>query len=219
MIAALYVATDGAYFGLPDVDPWDEKRDARRYDGPHAVVAHPPCARWCQLAHVVKARYGYEIGDDGGCFAAALASVRRCGGVLEHPAETIAWQHFGLPRPVRRWTRAICRGWVCEVEQGRYGHPARKRTWLYYVGDAAPPELDWCDSEPTATISFMTNHGGGGAASPIEEGGESYSTPFPDGAPVARRKVENMSRAQRIITPPQFRDLLLSMAKGRIHGR
>ena len=26
-IAALYVETGGAYYGLPDVDPWDEARD------------------------------------------------------------------------------------------------------------------------------------------------------------------------------------------------
>lgn len=45
-IAALFVATDGPYSGLPSVDPWDEQRDARRYCGPHPVVAHPPCQRW-----------------------------------------------------------------------------------------------------------------------------------------------------------------------------
>ena len=33
-IAALYVETDGCYFGLPGVDPWDEARDARLYAGP-----------------------------------------------------------------------------------------------------------------------------------------------------------------------------------------
>jgi hypothetical protein len=47
MIAALYVETNGAYWDLPGVDPWDETRDARQYDGPHPVVAHPPCQRWC----------------------------------------------------------------------------------------------------------------------------------------------------------------------------
>ena len=46
MIAALYVERDGIYYGLPDVDPWDEARDARLYPGPHPVVAHPPCARF-----------------------------------------------------------------------------------------------------------------------------------------------------------------------------
>ena len=28
MIAALYVETDGAYFGLDGVEPWDEAKDA-----------------------------------------------------------------------------------------------------------------------------------------------------------------------------------------------
>jgi hypothetical protein len=51
MIAALYVETDGAYFGLPGVDPWDEARDARKYAGPHPVVAHPPCQRWGRFWH------------------------------------------------------------------------------------------------------------------------------------------------------------------------
>lgn len=80
MIAALFVATGGAYFDLPDVDPWDEVRDARLYVGPHPVVAHPPCSRWCRLAGLVEARWGHRRGDDGGCFASALASVRRWGG-------------------------------------------------------------------------------------------------------------------------------------------
>lgn len=50
MIAALFVATGGCYFGLEGVDPWDEQRDARLYRGPWPVVAHPPCSRWCRLA-------------------------------------------------------------------------------------------------------------------------------------------------------------------------
>lgn len=70
-VAALYVQKDGAYFGLPDVDPWDEARDATRYDGPHPVVAHPPCARWCRLAGLVEARWGHKRGEDGGMFASS----------------------------------------------------------------------------------------------------------------------------------------------------
>ncbi len=41
MIAALFVETDGPYFELDGVDPWDEKRDARRYAGPWPVVWRP----------------------------------------------------------------------------------------------------------------------------------------------------------------------------------
>ena len=78
MIAALYVESGGAYFGLEGVDPWDRPRDAMRYDGPHPVVAHPPCSRWCRLAGLVEARWGHARGDDGGTFAHALACVQRC---------------------------------------------------------------------------------------------------------------------------------------------
>ena len=74
-IAALYVQKDGVYFGLPGVDPWDESRDARRYFGPHPVVAHPPCQRWSVLAHVNEVRWGARVGEDGGCFEHALAAV------------------------------------------------------------------------------------------------------------------------------------------------
>jgi hypothetical protein len=135
-VAALYVQTGGVYFGLPDVDPWDETRDARLYAGPHPVVAHPPCARWCRLAALVEARSGYVRGDDGGTFASALAAVRDFGGVLEHPAWSLAWAAHGLiVPPAFGWVRAFTdlHGWVCEVSQSVYGHPAEKRTWLYIM--------------------------------------------------------------------------------------
>lgn len=161
-VAALFVQTGGAYYGLDGVDPWDEARDARLYAGPWPVVAHPPCSRWCQLAYINQKRYGHAVGADGGCFASALASVRRFGGILEHPARTYAWPAFRLPKPVRGagWTRAIGDpGWVCEVSQRAYGHPARKLTWLYYVGDAPPPLLDARKPAPLAQVSFCANHG------------------------------------------------------------
>src|SRR3990167_11563853 len=102
MIAALFVQKDGCYFGLTDVDPWDIDRDARHYSGPHPVVAHPPCQLWGKMARVNYARWGGEHnkpGNDGGCFAAALDSVRRFDGVLEHPAKTKAWAAHGLAQP------------------------------------------------------------------------------------------------------------------------
>lgn len=133
MIAALYVETGGAYFGLPNVDPWDEERDARLYDGPWAVVAHPPCNRWVSYGAQDKR------GDDGGCFEAALRAVREFGGVLEHPARSQAWSAFDLPRPGRGgWTARLDEPDVLaiELDQHAYGFPTRKLTWLYCVGVA-----------------------------------------------------------------------------------
>jgi hypothetical protein len=187
-IAALYVYRDGAYADLPGIDLWDEQRDARKYDGPSPVVAHPPCTRWCQLAFIVQKRYGHKVGDDGGCFAHALDSVRRFGGVLEHPARSYAWPAFGLTKPPRRgWARCLDGGWVCEVSQAAYGHRARKLTWLYYVGEAPPPPLDWSRPEPTAQVSFCANHG---------------DSPLP-----------RISKRAASDTPRDFRDVLLRMAR------
>ena len=188
MIAALYVETNGIYFGLPEVDPWDVRRDARLYGGPHAVVAHPPCSTWCQLAKVNEARYGHAVGSDGGCFEAALDAVRTFGGVLEHPAYSHAWPRFGLLRPARgSWRQDLWSpgSWVTEVSQSAYGHEARKRTWLYYVGNSPPPALDWRDVEGTAWVGN-------------------------DGSATAKR---HLSKAEAKATPLAFRDVLLSLAR------
>jgi hypothetical protein len=191
-VAALYVQTDGCYFGLPGVDPWDESRDARLYDGPHPVVAHPPCGRWCQMAPVNLARYGQKIGDDGGCFEAALRAVRTWGGVLEHPAVSIAWRTFGLPNPPTSggWIKTMCGGWTCHVEQRNYGHEARKATWLYAYGVTPPPLIWGRGAKPTAWIS---------ADRPRAE--------------LAARGIRQMQKAEARKTPIPFRDLLLSIAR------
>ena len=143
-VAALFVDPHGVYAGLPGVDVWDEARDARLYAGPWPVVAHPPCARWSRLAGFTEARFGYKRGEDGGCFEAALHAVREFGGVLEHPAYSDAWKRYELLRPSVRegWTLDMHGGATCYVEQGRYGLPVKKATWLYAYG-VELPELRW----------------------------------------------------------------------------
>lgn len=187
MIAALFVDADGAYSNHPDVDAWDMRRNALNYHGFSPVIAHPPCSVWCQLAPLNQARYGRKIGEDGGCFRHALESVRRFGGVLEHPAKSIAWNAFGLLRPIAGgWQRALDGSWVCEVNQRAYGHPARKATWLYAcVG--RPPALRWDDPAPEATVSFLTNHGGG--------------------------SLRRLSKKEARATSPAFRDALIQIAQ------
>jgi hypothetical protein len=196
-VAALFVDPRGCYAGLPGVDPWGEELDARGYDGPHPVVAHPPCSTWCQMAAVNQARYGHAIGSDGGCFAAALASVRRWGGVLEHPAYSYAWPRFELNAPPRAggWVPASlwCGGWVCHVEQLSYGHPARKATWLYAHSVELARLLWGSGGEPRAWVGWMANHGAG-------EG---------------KARVGKKAAAA---TPPAFRDELLAMARSARRG-
>ena len=161
-VAALYVETNGAYYGLSDVDPWDALRDARNYTDVYPVVAHPPCQLWGRFAKINHARWGGEHnrpGNDGGCFASALANVRRCGGVLEHPADSYAWAAHGLTKPTEvGWQPDKSGGWVCEVWQSAYGHKARKRTWLYYFG-AKPQNLNWLRSAGTHQIGQRDQRG------------------------------------------------------------
>lgn len=224
MIAALFVERNGPYFGLEGVDPWDESRDARKYAGPWPVVAHPPCARWCRLAGLVEARWGHKRGDDGGCFAAALAAVRAWGGVLEHPAYSDAWVAHELADPLPfGWQQTLDGGWVCHVEQGRYGHLAKKATWLYAFGVRELPSLDWGsipDGESSALVSWCGNRVRSGEKRPrVGKANASRTPPQVPRSPYRNREVggmrtvESLSHRARDRTPVPFRDLLLSIAR------
>jgi hypothetical protein len=203
-ITALFVASGGVYFGLPDVDPWDEPRDARLYAGADPVVAHPPCERWGRYwSGGPSAKTRRKLGDDGGCFASALASVRRCGGVLEHPEASHAFAAHGLHRPLWRsgWLSAgDGHGHVCCVAQGHYGHRARKLTWLYAVG-VELPALDWSITEPRSRLDY-----GFHSAAERAEKRERVS-------PVVN--ATRLHTRENLSTPIPFRDLLLRMARSR----
>jgi hypothetical protein len=229
VIAALYVETDGCYFGVPGVDPWDEARDARKYAGPHPVVAHPPCQRWGRFWHgSTRKPHQFEKGDDGGCFAAALESIERFGGVIEHPADSHAWEAFGITKPPRRggwvpdieWTvrelkRKGLKGkaakvvlhtaalnattFTCCVYQGNYGHIAGKPTWLIAAGIQRDhlPELRWGKTEQRIHPVALAKHG--------------YEKARRIGM-MAMVGGKDKTRI-RNATPPEFRDVLLGIAR------
>jgi hypothetical protein len=204
MIAALFVETNGAYFNIPGIDPWDQTRDARKYEGPYPVIAHPPCQRWGKMwmgspSHVAKTGIRKVKGDDGGCFASALDSVRKYGGVLEHPYGSHAWAHFGLTKPQRSggWIKADeFGGWTCCVEQGRYGHWMRKPTLLYAV-KCNLPELAWGVSEPKYPAWAIDKYG----IKRVKRMGEiAFKGGGKDSSP-------------RIATPEEFKQVLINMAR------
>lgn len=190
-IAALYVQDGGCYFGIPGVDPWPERRDARSYAGPHPVIAHPPCQLWGALAAVNYARWGGEHnkpGNDGGTFAAALCAVKTWGGVLEHPAKTRAWGAYYLTRPVRHGWAEVPGGWVCEVWQSAYGHRANKATWLFYAGCRPPFALDWNRPAGSHQIGYH------------DQRGKAANKP-------------TLSKHEANATPTSFRDELIRLAR------
>ncbi len=125
--------------------------------------------------------------------------MRQWGGVLEHPADSKAWEAHGLFAPPRSggWHVAdFAGGWTCYVEQGFYGHPARKATWLYAHG-VDLPSLRWGKGEQRLDPKMVERHG--------------YE--------YARRKglvsmVGGKRKKQiRNATPTEFRDLLLAIAR------
>ncbi len=196
-IAALYVQPDGCYAGLPGVDLWDEARDARLYPGQHPVVAHPDCKRWGRFWHgSPRNPHQFDLGDDGGCFAAALAAVRTWGGILEHPEHSHAWLAYGLPWPPDAgWHRDVNGGWCCRIEQGFYGHIARKPTWLYAVGTQLPA-LRWGKGAQRLDPVVLERHG--------------YAHARRQGM-ISRIGGKDKIK-HREATPIPFRDLLLSIA-------
>ena len=204
MIAALFVQRGGSYSDLPGIDPWDEARDARLYAGPWPVVAHPPCQRWGKLwagqpLHIKRTGQRKVKGADGGCFAAALSAARTWGGVIKHPWQSHAWPYFNLNTPPRSggWIVAdFDGGWTCCVEQGRYGHYARKPT-LLLAYRVTLPELDWGIGPARLDPAVIERMGLKRAKRLGEVGGKGGGK---DSTP-------------RIGTPPAFRDLLISMAR------
>lgn len=203
-VAALFVEGNGPYSEVPGIDLWDIVRDARKYEGPYSVVAHPPCQRWGRYATGgpnPKAKR-LIVGDDGGCFESALRSVRQWGGVLEHPEATHAYARYGLARPPRNggWIKADEYGYACCVEQGHYGHKARKATWLYVV-DTDRPELKWGKAEGLLRID------------------EGFQSKEKATAKRAERKalglppIKRPTFKDRVHTPPEFRELLISLAR------
>lgn len=209
IVAALFVRTHGCYYGMSDIDPWDKERDACKYTGPYPVIAHPPCQRWGKFwagspSYIAKTGIRKVKGDDGGCFRAALKSVREYGGVLEHPYLSYAWQFFDIPKPSRQggWIETPCGGFTCCVEQGRYGHYARKPTYLLTYKTKLP-ELDWGISEPKYPDWAIKKYG----LKRVKRMGE---LAFKGGG---------IDSAYRTDTPVEFRDLLISLAQSVYENR
>ena len=128
-VSALYVDIErGPYRDLVgEENCYGVDRDARTFRGPGPVVAHPPCGPWGAMRM-------FCTKQDASLGPLAVAQVRKYGGVLEHPCGSLLWRHCEMPRPFRRLPTFVGREWALQVDQVRWGHPCRKRTWLFFVG-------------------------------------------------------------------------------------
>lgn len=104
-------------------------------------------------------------------------------------------------------------GWTCCVEQGHYGHRARKATWLYAC-NVELPSLIWGPSGQR-----LVGGEGGTRMVRLDAGyhsAEERAAAKLSGDYERRRRMgvtECLPKSQRHITPPAFRDLLLQMAR------
>ena len=202
MIAALFVETGGVYFDAANVEAWDQDLDGRLYNGPFPVIAHPPCERWGRMwfgSPLKPDKEKYKLGDDKGCFYAAINAVRKYGGVLEHPEASHAWEHFLLRKPPRKggWVLADnYGGFTCCVEQGHYGHRGRKMTWLYACSNYLPT-LQWGTSGQRLDPILLERYG-------YEYARRSGITGSVGG---------KYKKSERGRSPLAFRDLLITIAQ------
>lgn len=88
-------------------------------------------------------------------------------------------------------------GHTCCVEQGHYGHRARKATWLYAVNTALP-ELIWGPS------SGVRLDAGFHSAAERASAGRSHG-----------RDTGRLTARENLLTPAPFAELLLGMVNGQ----
>lgn len=124
-VAILCAARNSVYHSLAGVEVYDATRDVRTFNGGMPIVAHPPCRSWsAYCAHQAKPEPGEkELGP------LCVDWLRKCGGVLEHPAHSRLWDACGLPQPGETagglWSMAVSQAW--------WGFDQRKSTWLCFA--------------------------------------------------------------------------------------
>jgi hypothetical protein len=116
MITALCVNQNSIYKTIEGIDAWDLERDAYNFDGLNPIIAHPPCQQWSRLKAFAKVNPKEK---DLAIFC--LEKINRNGGILEHPAGSTFFKYAGIKPTI-------------SIDQHWFGFPARKRTYLYFVG-------------------------------------------------------------------------------------
>lgn len=189
-VAVLFARSDSVYKTIPGVEVYDMERDARTYDGPHPVVAHPPCRGWGRLRHMASPRK-----DERNLARLAVALVREFGGVLEHPSASSLWPSQGLPAP---GARDQFGGWTLAAPQKWWGHEAEKRSLFYICG---------CEPKNIPLIPLKL----GEAAAVVGSSGrrsDGLRFRFEDGT--RRREISKAAREQ---TPPELALWLVELAR------
>lgn len=126
MLSVLFVQEKSVYYQL-GVDCWGKQRDALKFPGTWPVIAHPPCRLFSRLRKLSTAP---KEEKDLSYFA--VDTIRKNGGVLEHPFPSQLWKEKQLPLPGKGYDKFG--GFSIKIDQHWFGHKATKKTLLYIVG-------------------------------------------------------------------------------------
>lgn len=135
-ISVLCVDRETNYKQIPGLDLWDADRDAYLFTGTNPVIVHPPCQQWSML----KA-FAHDRPKEKELAWFCLEKVKRNGGILEHPAGSSFFAAAGIKPTI-------------SVDQIWWGFPARKRTYLYFVG-CRPLSFPLSFDLPKTTVQNM----------------------------------------------------------------
>lgn len=113
-IVILCAAQQSVYNYMPDVEVFNQVKDAYSFSGENRIIAHPPCQQWSRLKNFARVNMKEK---DLAFFC--YEKVIENGGVFEHPAGSSFFKYIGV-KP------------TLSVNQSWYGFPGQKRTYLLF---------------------------------------------------------------------------------------
>lgn len=126
-VAVLCAARNSTYKQMDNVEVYDIERDVRTFQGGMPIVGHPPCRSWSAFCrHQAKPSPGEKE-----LAPFVVEHLRKCGGVMEHPAHSTLWDALKLPKPGERQRDGL---WTLWVKQCWWGDVRTKNTWLLFSG-------------------------------------------------------------------------------------
>lgn len=128
-ISALCVSRNSVYKQLlGEENCYDQKRNARNFQGKEPVIAHPPCRGWTRFGRAMKAK---PVPGEKDLAMFCLEKVIVNGGVFEHPHESI---FIKLVEKATGIKKVI-------IDQSWFGFWCRKRTVLLMPEFFQVPEI------------------------------------------------------------------------------
>lgn len=122
----LFTQKNSVYLTVQGFDCYDAQRDALTFKRGLPIIAHPPCRLWSRMR-----RFSTAPAHERWLAVWSIIYVRKYGGIVEHPAGSAIFRFMGIPT---NGSPDKYGGFLISVDQSWFGHPCRKRTYLYICG-------------------------------------------------------------------------------------